>query len=424
MPYTDMTKEQRNEELASLKKAYAELGKAGLNLDMSRGKPSAAQLDLSNDMLFLPLSAEDYMAGGTDYRNYGILDGIPAARQLFADIFGVDAKNVMVGGNSSLTLMYDTVSRALRYGVYGGRKPWSAYGKVKFLCPCPGYDRHFRICEDLGIELVNVDMTPEGPDMDQVERLVESDETIKGIWCVPKYQNPMGITFSDETVRRFANLNPAADDFRIFWDNAYIIHDFMDEGDTLLNLFDELKKNGKEDMLFQFSSTSKVTFPGAGIAAIAASDGNLALFRKHMDAQTIGPDKLNQLRHVKFFGNLDGVLAHMKKQAAFLRPKFEAVDEAFTRELAPRGIGTWFMPRGGYFISLDLPDGCAKRTYELCKNIGVTLTTVGATFPYGIDPRDRNLRIAPTFPTVEELQKALDAFCVCARIAALEKLEA
>ncbi len=424
MLYTEMTKEQRKQELASLKEAYAELGKKGLSLDMSRGKPSAAQLDLSNDLLSLPLTAEDYMGSGTDYRNYGILDGIPAAKQLFADILGVPASNILVGGNSSLTLMYDTVSRALRYGVYGGRKPWSAYEHVKFLCPCPGYDRHFCICEDLGIELINVAMTDEGPDMDEVERLVASDECIKGIWCVPKYQNPTGITFSDETVRRFANLSPAADDFRIFWDNAYIIHDFMDEGDTLLNLFDELKKNGKEDMLFQFTSTSKVTFPGAGVAAIAASDGNLALFRKHMNAQTIGPDKLNQLRHVKYFGGIDGVLAHMKKQAAFLRPKFEAVDAAFSSELAPRGIGSWFMPRGGYFISLDLLDGCAKRTYELCRAIGVTLTTVGATFPYGIDPRDRNLRIAPSFPTVDDLNAALDAFCVCARIAALEKLDA
>ena len=421
MLYSEMNQTEREQELALLKKQYEELKKKGLKLDMSRGKPSPSQLNVTNDMLTMPLTEADFLQNGTDYRNYGILDGIPAAKALFADLLGVGAENIIVGGNSSLNLMYDAVIRAMQYGVYGGKTPWGKQGKVKFLCPCPGYDRHFRIADSLGFELVNIEMTPTGPDMDAVEKYVNGDASVKGIWCVPKYSNPTGVTFSDETVKRFAALTPAADDFRIFWDNAYVVHDLYDEGDSLLNLYEEAKKLGHEDMVFMFTSTSKITFPGAGISAIAASENNIAFIKKSMGAQTIGHDKLNQIRHVKYFGNADGLRKHMKKHAEFLRPKFEAVDAYFAKELASRGLGTWKKPKGGYFISLDLLDGCAKRTYALAKEIGVTLTTVGETFPHGIDPRDRNLRIAPSYPEMPDLMAALEAFCICARIAALEK---
>lgn len=415
-----MNKEQLAAEKARLEQEYAQHKAKGLKLDMSRGKPAPAQLDLSMEMMNLPI---DYKAeNGFDCRNYGVLDGIPEAKKLFADMLGVAADEILVGGNSSLQLMYDTIIRALQLGVLGSDKPWCKNDKVKFLCPAPGYDRHFAICQSLGIEMITVAYKADGPDMDEVERLVSSDEQIKGIWCVPMYSNPTGITYSDAVVKRMAALNPAAKDFRIFWDNAYCVHHLSDDCDSLLNILDECKKAGNPDMVFEFASTSKVSFPGSGVAVMAASKANIDFVKSQMTYQTIGFDKLNQLRHVRFFKDLDGIKAQMKRHATIIKPKFDVVLELLEREISPLGIGAWQHPKGGYFISFDALDGCAKRIVSLAKEAGVVMTGAGATYPYGNDPHDSNIRIAPTYPTVDELRSAMEIFCTCVKLASAEKL--
>ncbi|MBS7368841.1 MAG: aminotransferase class I/II-fold pyridoxal phosphate-dependent enzyme [Oscillospiraceae bacterium] len=420
MLYNEMNKEQLAAEKARLEQEYAQHKAKGLKLDMSRGKPAPAQLDLSMEMMNLPI---DYKAeNGFDCRNYGVRDGIPEAKKLFADMLGVAADEILVGGNSSLQLMYDTIIRALQLGVLGSDKPWCKNDKVKFLCPAPGYDRHFAICQSLGIEMITVAYKADGPDMDEVERLVSSDEQIKGIWCVPMYSNPTGITYSDAVVKRMAALNPAAKDFRIFWDNAYCVHHLSDDCDSLLNILDECKKAGNPDMVFEFASTSKVSFPGSGVAVMAASKANIDFVKSQMTYQTIGFDKLNQLRHVRFFKDLDGIKAQMKRHAAIIKPKFDVVLELLEREISPLGIGAWQHPKGGYFISFDALDGCAKRIVSLAKEAGVVMTGAGATYPYGNDPHDSNIRIAPTYPTVDELRSAMEIFCTCVKLASAEKL--
>lgn len=404
------------------KKQYDELCKQGLKLDMSRGKPSPAQLDLSLDMLTHCLDGDYMSETGVDCRNYGVLDGIEEAKRLCMPMLGVAHDEIIIGGNSSLQLMYDTMARAMLLGVLGGDKPWGKNEKVKFLCPAPGYDRHFAICQSLGIEMITVPYTPDSPDMDVVEKLVSEDELIKGIWCVPMYSNPEGITCSDETVKRFANLSPKAKDFRIFWDNAYCVHHLTDTPDTLLNLLEEAKKTGKQDMVFMFASTSKISFPGSGLAFIGASAENIKFIKSQMTFQTIGYDKLNQLRHARFFKDFDGIKEHMKKHRALIEPKFRIVLDMLDKEIAPTGFGSWHKPNGGYFISFNGLDGTAKRTVELCKQAGVVLTGAGATYPYGKDPHDNNIRIAPTYPTEAELAKAMEVFCVAVKIAATESL--
>ncbi|MDF2567560.1 MAG: putative transcriptional regulator, GntR family [Oscillospiraceae bacterium] len=414
-------------ELKNLKdellKKYDEFKGRNLKLDMSRGKPSVSQLDLSVGMMDCLTSKDDFKtADGTDARNYAIFDGISEAKKLFADILGVSSSEIIVGGNSSLNLMYDTVQRALQFGVAGSECPWNKLDKVKFLCPSPGYDRHFAICELFGIEMITVPMTESGPDMDVVEELVASDEQIKGIWCVPMYSNPDGITYSDDTVKRFAALKSAAADFRIFWDNAYCVHHLSDDQDHLLNLMDECKKVGTQDRVFMFASTSKVSFAGAGVAALAASENNLAFIKKQLSIQTIGHDKVNQLRHMRFFKDLEYLKNHMEKHAEIIKPKFDMVLTWLNKEIAPLEIASWKNPKGGYFVSVNTLEGCAKRTVELCKQAGVVLTPAGATFPYGNDPQDSNIRIAPTFPPVSELDLAMELFCLCIKIASVEKL--
>ena len=412
--YSELTREELIAERSALEKRYNEFKAKGLKLDMSRGKPGADQLDLSSGIN----DVKDFVENGVDYRNYGILDGIPECKKLFADLMGVEPKNVIIGPNASLTLMFDYISQCYTHGA--GDAPWCTLKSVKFLCPVPGYDRHFTILEHFGIEMININMNEDGPDMDAIEAYVK-DESVKGIICVPKYSNPQGITFSDAVVRRIAALKPAAKDFRIIWDNAYCIHDLDDNGDELLNIFNVLPEYSNEDMVVEFCSTSKITFPGAGVSALIASDNNIASIKKRLNAQTISYDKMNQQRHVKFFGDANGVRNHMKKHAAILKPKFDMVLRHLDNELSGRGIASWVSPKGGYFISLDVLEGCAKRVGELCKEAGVTLTTVGATFPYGKDERDSNIRIAPSYPPVEELDLAAELLCICVRLAAAEK---
>ena len=421
--YKDLSKEELLELKSGLEAQFEEVKAKGLKLDMSRGKPSADQLNLSMGMMDTLTSGVDLTCeDGVDCRNYGGLDGIDEAKQLLADMMEVPKDNVIIFGNSSLNVMYDTVARAMTHGVMGST-PWCKLDKVKFLCPVPGYDRHFAITEHFGIEMINIPMTSEGPDMDLVEELVNNDPAVKGIWCVPKYSNPQGITYSDETVFRFANLKPAAEDFRIFWDNAYSIHHLYDDKrDVILELLNECVKAGNPNMVLKFISTSKVSFPGSGIAALAASEANLEDAKKYMRVQTIGHDKLNQLRHARFFGDFNGMLEHMKKHADIIRPKFETVLEVLDKELGGLEIGSWIAPRGGYFISFDALDGCAKAIVAKAKEAGVVLTGAGATFPYGKDPHDSNIRIAPSYPTPEELEMAADIFVLSVKLVSIDKI--
>lgn len=414
--------EYSKEELVTLKKEleaeYDKYVKANLSLDMSRGKPAPTQLDITNDLLG---SLEEYTTKeGLDARNYGVLDGIPEMKKIFSDLTGIEEKNIIVGGNSSLNLMYDSFTRLFLFGALGNT-PWCKLEKVKFLCPAPGYDRHFAICEDLGVEMITVPMLQDGPDMDVVEELAAKDDSIKGIWCVPLYSNPQGICYSDETVKRLASMKTAASDFRIFWDNAYGVHPIFEEV-SLLDIFTEAKKAGNEDRIMYFFSTSKITFPGAGVAMMAASDANIKEIKSHMTVQTIGHDKLNQLRHVKYFKNAENVKAHMAKLAEELKPKFSLVLEKLDKELKDTGLASWCSPKGGYFIALDTLEGCAKETVRLAKEAGVVMTGAGATFPYKKDPKDSNIRIAPTYPSLDELSQAIELFCLCVKLAGVNKL--
>lgn len=423
MRYKDMSKEELLELKSQLDDRYEEAKAKGLKLDMSRGKPSAKQLNVSLDILDAIDSSSNLTSeDGVDCRNYGGLDGIGEAKKLMAEMMNTTPEKVIVYGNASLSIMYDQVSRAYTHGILGST-PWCKLDKVKFLCPVPGYDRHFAITERFGIEMINIPMTENGPDMDMVEQYVNNDDAVKGIWCVPKYSNPQGYTYSDDTVKRMARLKPAAKDFRIFWDNAYVIHDlYENDSDELLDIISECEKAGNPDIVFEFASTSKVSFPGSGIAALAASEANLSEIKKQLTIQTIGHDKLNQLRHARYFKNLDGLKAHMRKHAEAMRPKFEATIDVLENELGGLGIGSWTKPKGGYFISFEAMEGCAKKIVAKCKEAGVTLTNAGATFPYGNDPKDSNIRIAPSFPTPEEMSMAADLFALCVKIVSVEKL--
>ena len=423
-PYAQMSREELMAEKAALEVQFAEIKAKKLKLDMSRGKPSHDQIVLSDAMMDV-LHSNSYFNDetGTDCRNYGVLRGIPEAKRLMGAMSEVDENDMIIFGNSSLNIMFDTVSRSYTHGVCG-ETPWCKLDKVKFLCPVPGYDRHFRITEYFGIEMINIPMTETGPDMDLVEKYVESDPAVKGIWCVPKYSNPQGYSYSDETVRRFAHLKPAAPDFRIYWDNAYSIHhlyDDPDRQDVILEILSECREAGNPDIVFKFISTSKVTFPGSGLAALTASKKNLDDAAKHMLVQTIGHDKMNQLRHVRFFGNMANMHEHMRRHAAILRPKFEMLYDIFETSLGALEIGSWTKPKGGYFISFDALDGCAKAIVAKCAEAGVKLTPAGATFPYGKDPRDRNIRIAPSYPELDELEKAAQVFVLAVRLVSVEK---
>jgi DNA-binding transcriptional MocR family regulator len=420
--YTQMSHEELMELREQLNKEYEEAKAKGLKLDMSRGKPSPAQLELSMPLLDAVNAHSDIKAeDGLDCRNYGTLDGIPEAKKLMADMMGTKPEHVIVFGNASLNIMYDTIARSMIHGV-SGSTPWCRLDKVKFLCPAPGYDRHFAITEQFGIEMINIPMTMDGPDMDMVEKLVSEDSAVKGIWCVPKYSNPQGITYSAETVRRFAALKPAAQDFRIFWDNAYVIHDLYDETEPLEDIISACEKAGNPDMVYEFASTSKVSFAGAGISAMAASKANLDFVRKMITIQTIGYDKINQLRHARYFKDINGLREQMKKHAELMRPKFEATLAVLDRELSGLEIGSWIRPKGGYFISFESMEGCAKAIVAKCKEAGVVLTNAGATYPYGKDPKDSNIRIAPSFPSLEEMEQAAELFALCVKLVSVEKL--
>lgn len=422
-PYNELSKEELRKLREELLADYEDAKKKGLKLDMSRGKPSPVQLDLAKDMLDTISSDSDINTeNGFDCRNYGLMDGIPEAKRLIAEMMGVSADNVIVFGNASLPIMYDTVSRAMTHGVLGST-PWCKLDKVKFLCPVPGYDRHFAITEHFGIEMIQIPMRSTGPDMALVEELVSKDAAVKGIWCVPKYSNPQGITYSEETVRRMAALKPAAEDFRIYWDNAYAVHHlYDDEQDEIPEMLSECEKAGNPDIVFEFCSTSKISYAGSGMAAMIASKANLDYIRQALTIQTIGHDKVNQLRHVRYFKNYDGIKAHMKKHAAVMRPKFEAVVATLEEELGGLEIGAWTKPRGGYFISFDAMEGCAKAIVAKCKEAGVVLTGAGATFPYGHDPKDSNIRIAPSYPSAEDMEMATELFVLCVKLVSVEKL--
>ncbi len=416
--YLSMSATELQAELESVKKEYEEIKAQGLSIDMSRGKPGADQLDISDGMLKVLDDGDFKCESGLDVRNYGMLDGIPECKKLFADLLEVKPENVIVGGNSSLSLMFDFVSQCMYQGV--GFTPWSQQGEVKFLCPCPGYDRHFAICEYFGIKMINVPMTADGPDMDVIEEAVK-DSSVKGMFCVPKYSNPQGITFSAETVKRIANLDTAAEDFRIIWDNAYIVHDLTDTTDELVNIFDILPEKNK-DMVIEVASTSKISYPGAGVSCLVSSVDNIKYILKRLTIQAISYDKVNMLRHVKFFKDVEGIKAHMQLHAKILKPKFDAVIDTLNADLCGLGIAEWNVPNGGYFISLDVTGGSASRVGVLCRDAGVTLTNIGATFPYGKDPTDSNIRIAPTFPTPEVLSKAVKVLTVSVKLACLENL--
>ena len=421
--YTEMTREELMAEVAELKAAYKNYQRMDLNFDMSRGKPCVEQLDLSMGMMDVLNSESDLTCeDGTDCRNYGVLTGVQEAKVLIGDMMENNPDNIIIYGNSSLNVMYDTVSRAMTHGIMGNT-PWCKLDKVRFLCPVPGYDRHFAILEYFGIEMINVPMSPTGPDMDMVEEMVRSDETIKGIWCVPKYSNPQGYTYSNETVRRLARLKPAASDFRIFWDNAYGIHHlYSDRQDYLIEILAECKRAGNPDLVYKFASTSKITFPGSGIAAIATSPNNMEDIQAQLQKQTIGHDKVNQLRHVRYFGDISGMVKHMKKHAEVIRPKFEMIEDTLEQDLGGLGIGTWTKPIGGYFISFDSLPGCAKRIVKRAQKAGLKMTPAGATYPYGKDPQDSNIRIAPTYPPVDDLRIASQLFTLCVRLVSAEKL--
>lgn len=422
-PYKEWTREELLLEKAALEEKFNDAKGKGLKLDMSRGKPSAAQLDLAMGMMDVLNSETDLKCStGVDCRNYGVLDGIPEAKELLADMTEVSPDNIIIYGNSSLNIMFDTVARSMTHGVCGST-PWCKLAEVKFLCPVPGYDRHFLITEYFGIKMINIPMTPTGPDMDLVEEYVNNDPTVKGIWCVPKYSNPQGITYSDETVLRFARLKPAAEDFRIYWDNAYGIHHlYEDKQDNLIEILMACKQEGNPDMVFKFCSTSKVSFPGSGVAAIGASKKNIEYIKKALTIQTIGHDKLNQLRHVRFFHDIHGMVMHMRKHADILRPKFETVLNGLKNELGGLEIGSWIEPRGGYFISFDSLPGCAKAIVAKAKEAGLVMTPAGATFPYGKDPNDSNIRIAPSYPTPEELKLAVEIFVLCVKLVSIDKI--
>ena len=421
MKYTEMTVQQRKAEYAAVLAEYEKQKALGLKLNMARGKPGREQLDMVTDLCNILVKPEDFISDGIDSRNYGNVDGLPAAKALFADILGCKPEQCFVGGNASLQLMYDTVAKAYSNGLLHSEKPWSKLEKVKWLCPAPGYDRHFKVTQSFGAELITVPMTENGPDMDVVEELIK-DPAVKGMWNVPKYSNPDGIIYSDETIRRIAAMKPAAPDFMLMWDNAYCIHEFDGEFVPFADILSLCAENGNADMVYEFASTSKVTFPGAGVAVMATSEANLAYLTPLINIQTIGFDKINQLRHVKYLQDKEHTLELMQRHAAILRPKFRAVLDALDREIAPLGIGEWKRPKGGYFVSYNAMPGTAKRALALCKEAGVTMTGAGATFPYGVDPQDSNIRIAPSLPPVEELQQAIAVFCVCVKLAALEKL--
>lgn len=421
--FSQLSVAELQEYLSKLQLKYDNFKNKGLKLDMSRGKPSSDQLDLSMGMFDILDSNESFKASdGIDTRNYGGVDGLPEAKELFAEMLEVNPRDIIIGGNSSLNMMHDTIARALLFGVAGGDAPWGKSPVVKFLCPSPGYDRHFAICELFGIEMITIDMKADGPDMDMVEELASKDETIKGIWCVPKYSNPEGITYSDEVVDRLAKMSTKAKDFRIFWDNAYAVHHLTDKPDTLKNILTACKAAGNEDRVFIFSSTSKISFPGSGLAMMGASENNINLIRKQLSIQTIGPDKVNQLRHVLFFKDMENIETHMKKHASILKPKFDMVLSMLEAELRGKNIAWWNEPNGGYFISLNTMEGCASKIVEKAGEAGVTLTKAGATFPYGKDPKDTNIRIAPTFPPLDELKKAIELLCICIELVSVEKI--
>ena len=420
--YKELSREELETLRSELQKAFEDAKGKGLSLNMARGKPSPLQLDISGELCDALTSSSDFITeSGIDIRNYGELTGLPEAKKLMGDMMGVDADKVIVFGNASLPIMYDTVSRSYAFGV-NGSTPWCKLDKVKFLCPVPGYDRHFAITEQFGIEMIAVPMDDNGPDMDIVRKYVESDDSVKGIWCVPRFSNPAGVVYSDDVVKAFAALKPAAEDFRIYWDNAYAVHSLYDDAPKLLDIIGECEKAGHPDMVFEFCSTSKISFAGAGIAAMASSADNLAWVKKTMTIQTIGYDKVNQLRHVRYFKDIDGIREHMKKHAEILRPKFEAVYDEFEKELSGLDIATWTTPKGGYFISFNAMEGTAKEIVAKCKEAGVTLTGAGATYPYGKDPKDSNIRIAPSFPSAEDMKKAAEVFVLCVKLVTVEHL--